>query len=148
MCLAEATRFESPCEVTSSTAPEWNQMTTSVSSRASRSSRSDGAAERHMKVAVGFSPRTGADAESRRVATPEIAHHSTPNRSRVATRRPPSLRRDRGLKPEQTEARIRAQLPDEERRKHSTLVITNEGTIQELRVKIADLWQAALARNR
>src|SRR5439155_24915272 len=56
------------------------------------SSRSDGAAERHLTVAVGFSPRTGADAEPRRVATLEIAHHPTPNRSCVATRRPPALR--------------------------------------------------------
>jgi len=68
----------------------------------------------------------------------------TASKERVVER----IERDRGLKPEQTEARIRAQLPDEERRKHSTLVITNEGTIQELRVKVADLWQTALARNR
>jgi dephospho-CoA kinase len=57
------------------------------------------------------------------------------------------IERDRGLKPEQTEARIRVQLPDEERQKHATLVITNNGTIDELREKIARLWQAALARN-
>jgi dephospho-CoA kinase len=57
------------------------------------------------------------------------------------------IERDRGLKPEQTEARLRAQLPDEERRKHSTLVIANDGTMDELREKVADLWQAALARN-
>ncbi len=42
------------------------------------------------------------------------------------------VERDRGLKPEQTEARIRAQLPDEERRKHATLVIENNGTIAQL----------------
>jgi dephospho-CoA kinase len=57
------------------------------------------------------------------------------------------IERDRGLKPEQTEARIRAQLSDEERQKHSTLVITNNGTIGELREKVAQLWQAALARS-
>ncbi len=57
------------------------------------------------------------------------------------------IERDRGLKPEQTEARIRAQLSDEERQKYSTLVITNDGTIGELREKVAQLWQAALARN-
>jgi dephospho-CoA kinase len=54
---------------------------------------------------------------------------------------------ERGLQPEQTEARIRSQLSDEERRKHSTLVITNDGTIGELREKVADLWRAALVRN-
>ena len=57
------------------------------------------------------------------------------------------IERDRGLKPEQTEARIRAQLPDAERKKHSSLVISNNGTIDELREEIAHLWQAALVRN-
>jgi dephospho-CoA kinase len=57
------------------------------------------------------------------------------------------IEHDRGLLPEQTEARIRAQLSDEEREKHSTLVITNNGTIGELHEKVAQLWQAALARN-
>jgi dephospho-CoA kinase len=57
------------------------------------------------------------------------------------------IERDRGLKPEQTEARIQAQLPDEEREKHSTLVITNNGTIDELREKVVHLWRAALVRN-
>jgi len=67
----------------------------------------------------------------------------TASRERVVER----IERDRGLKPEQTEARIRAQLPDDERRRHSTLVITNDGTIEELREKVTHLWQAALARN-
>src|SRR5215469_10667919 len=57
------------------------------------------------------------------------------------------IERDRGLKPEQTEARIRAQLPDEERQKHSTLVITNNGTLDELRETVTHLWQAALVRD-
>jgi dephospho-CoA kinase len=57
------------------------------------------------------------------------------------------IERDRGLKPEQTEARIRAQLPDAERKKHSSLVISNNGTIDELREEIAHLWPAALIRN-
>jgi dephospho-CoA kinase len=57
------------------------------------------------------------------------------------------IERDRGLKPEQTEARIHAQLSDDERQKHATLVITNNGTIGELREKVAQLWQAALAHN-
>jgi len=67
----------------------------------------------------------------------------TAARERVVER----IERDRGLKPEQTEARIRAQLPDDERRKHSTFEITNDGTIEELRKKVTQLWQAALARN-
>jgi dephospho-CoA kinase len=57
------------------------------------------------------------------------------------------IERDRGLKPEQTEARIRAQLSDDERQKHATLVITNNGTIGELREKVAGLWQTVLARS-
>jgi dephospho-CoA kinase len=57
------------------------------------------------------------------------------------------IERERGLKPEQTEARIRAQLSDEERQKHSTLVISNNGTLDELRENVTRLWQSALARN-
>jgi dephospho-CoA kinase len=57
------------------------------------------------------------------------------------------VERDRGLKPEQTEARIRAQLSDDERRKHASLVIENDRTIDELRVKLTALWADALKRN-
>ena len=57
------------------------------------------------------------------------------------------VERDRGLKPEQTEARIRAQLPDEERRKHATLVIDNSGTIAQLREQLTRVWAEALKRN-
>jgi dephospho-CoA kinase len=53
---------------------------------------------------------------------------------------------ERGLQPAQTEARIRAQLSDDERRKHATTVITNDGTIADLREKVAKLWNAALAQ--
>jgi dephospho-CoA kinase len=55
--------------------------------------------------------------------------------------------RDRGLKPEQTEARIRAQLPDEERRKHATLVIENNGTIAQLQQQLERIWAEARKRN-
>jgi dephospho-CoA kinase len=57
------------------------------------------------------------------------------------------VERDRGLKPEQTEARIRAQLPDEERRKHASLVIENSGTIAQLREQLVRVWTEALKRN-
>jgi dephospho-CoA kinase len=57
------------------------------------------------------------------------------------------VERARGLKPEQTEARIKAQLSDDERRKHATLVITNNGTIEALRIQVAEIWQSALTRN-
>jgi len=65
------------------------------------------------------------------------------SRERVIER----VERDRGLKPEQTEARIRAQLPDEERRKHARLVIENNGTIAQLQDQLAQVWADALKRN-
>ena len=66
----------------------------------------------------------------------------TAARERVIER----VERDRGLKPEQTEARIRAQLSDEERRKYATSVIRNDGTLEELRAAVTRLWQDALVR--
>jgi dephospho-CoA kinase len=67
----------------------------------------------------------------------------TASRERVIER----IERDRGMKPEQTEARIRAQLSDEERRRYATLVIENNGTVEELREQVKKLWSAALERN-
>ncbi len=66
----------------------------------------------------------------------------TATRERVIER----IERDRGLKPEQTEARIRAQLSDEERRKHATAEIRNDGTLEQLRDTITRLWRDLLAR--
>lgn len=66
----------------------------------------------------------------------------TASRERVIER----VERDRGLNPEQTEARMRAQLSDEERRKYATAVIRNDGTLDELRAAVTRLWQDALAR--
>ncbi|HTY55206.1 MAG TPA: dephospho-CoA kinase [Candidatus Binataceae bacterium] len=57
------------------------------------------------------------------------------------------IERDRGLKPAQTEARIKAQLPDEERRRHAALVIDNDGSLDDLRAKLTQIWRAALERN-
>jgi dephospho-CoA kinase len=57
------------------------------------------------------------------------------------------VERERGLKPEQTEARIKAQLSDDERRKHATLVIENNGTIAQLQQQLATIWADALKRN-
>jgi dephospho-CoA kinase len=53
----------------------------------------------------------------------------------------------RGLKPSETETRIRAQLSDEERAKHATLVIENNGSIEELRDLLKTVWRDALKRN-
>ena len=57
------------------------------------------------------------------------------------------VERDRGLRPEQTEARIKAQLSDDERRHYATTVIANDGTVAELETQVAQLWQGALTRN-
>jgi dephospho-CoA kinase len=65
------------------------------------------------------------------------------SRERVIER----IERDRGMNPAQTEARIKAQLSDDERRRHATTVITNDGTIEDLRTKVAQLWNDALKRN-
>ncbi len=66
----------------------------------------------------------------------------TAARERVLER----IERDRGLKPEQTEARIRAQLSDDERRRHASAEIRNDGTLAELRDALARLWRDTLAR--
>ncbi len=57
------------------------------------------------------------------------------------------IERDRGLKPAETEARIRAQLPDEERLKHATLVIENNGSLEELQASLKRIWADAMRRN-
>ena len=57
------------------------------------------------------------------------------------------VERERGLKPEQTEARIKAQLSDDERRKHAAIVIENNGTIEALKDQLARVWAEALKRN-
>ncbi len=65
------------------------------------------------------------------------------SREQVVTR----IESQRGLKPAETEARIRAQLSDEERSKHATLVIQNNGSLDELRELLKTVWAEALKRN-
>jgi len=67
----------------------------------------------------------------------------TASRDRVIAR----VERDRGMKPEQTEARIRAQLPDSERTRYASLVIRNDGTLEELRAEVQRVWEEAVQRN-
>ncbi|HUO03907.1 MAG TPA: dephospho-CoA kinase [Candidatus Binataceae bacterium] len=57
------------------------------------------------------------------------------------------IERQRGLKPAETEARIRAQLSDDERAIHATLVIDNHGSIDDLRGTLARIWKDALAQS-
>jgi dephospho-CoA kinase len=65
------------------------------------------------------------------------------SRERVVER----VERDRAMKPEQIEARIKAQLSADERRKYATIVVINDGTIDELRAKVTELWRVVVARN-
>jgi dephospho-CoA kinase len=65
------------------------------------------------------------------------------SREQVVTR----IESQRGLKPAETDARIRAQLSDEERAKHATLVIENNGSLEELRDLLKTVWAEALKRN-
>ncbi|HVA77389.1 MAG TPA: dephospho-CoA kinase [Candidatus Binataceae bacterium] len=67
----------------------------------------------------------------------------TATRERVLER----VERDRGMAREQTEARIRAQLSDAERMRYASLVIKNDGSIEELRAEVERVWRDALARN-
>ena len=46
-----------------------------------------------------------------------------------------------GLPEEQIRARIRSQLSNEERKKHADVVISNDGSLDELKVKVEELWQ-------
>jgi dephospho-CoA kinase len=64
-------------------------------------------------------------------------------REQVVTR----IEIQRGLKPSETDARIRAQLSDEDRAKHATLVIENNGSIEDLRDLLKTVWGEALKRN-
>lgn len=50
------------------------------------------------------------------------------------------LKAQRGLSEEQTSARIRSQLPNEERIKYADVVINNDGDLKELRAKVEELW--------
>ena len=58
------------------------------------------------------------------------------------------VQRDRGLARVQVEARIKAQLSDDERRQHASIMISNDSTIDDLRAKLAETWRAVLERNR
>ena len=57
------------------------------------------------------------------------------------------IERQRGLKPAETEARIRAQLSDNERAKHASLVIDNDGSLDTLREVLKRVWSDAVRRN-
>lgn len=51
------------------------------------------------------------------------------------------LEKQRGMDKEQTLARIHSQLSSEERSKHADVIISNEGSLDELKAKIGKLWE-------
>ena len=51
------------------------------------------------------------------------------------------LKQQRGLEEERTLARIRSQLSAEERVKHADVVINNDGSPDELKAKVKELWE-------
>ena len=51
------------------------------------------------------------------------------------------LKKQRGLAEEQTLARIRSQLSQEERLKHADVVINNDGNLDEVKAKVKELWE-------
>jgi dephospho-CoA kinase len=62
----------------------------------------------------------------------------------VAISAPPETRvkrlTDRGMTPEDAQARMSAQLPDEERARAADVAIDNEGSLEELEHAVDDLW--------
>jgi dephospho-CoA kinase len=57
---------------------------------------------------------------------------------------PTVIRRARertGLPEEQIRSRIRSQLSNEERKKQASVVISNDGSLDELRAKVVELWE-------
>jgi dephospho-CoA kinase len=58
------------------------------------------------------------------------------------------LKKQRGLVEEQTLARIRSQLSNQERLKHADVVITNEGNLEEVKARVKELWAKIHAPDR
>ncbi len=56
------------------------------------------------------------------------------------------LTEQRRLDEEQTLARIRSQLPQEERIKHADVVINNDGSVDELKTRVKELWEGLHSR--
>lgn len=56
------------------------------------------------------------------------------------------LVRDRAMSIEQIDARIQAQVTNDQRRQFATLVIENNGTLAELEARVEEAWRRAIAR--
>jgi dephospho-CoA kinase len=51
------------------------------------------------------------------------------------------VRERTGLPEEQIRSRIRSQLSNEERKKQASVVISNDGSLEELRARVVELWE-------
>lgn len=51
------------------------------------------------------------------------------------------MKDQRGMTEEQTKARIKSQLSNEERIKHASVVINNDGNLDEVKAKVKELWE-------
>jgi len=58
------------------------------------------------------------------------------------------LREKRGMSAEKGQARIASQVPDAKRLKSADLVIENNGSIEQLRSKVAEAWKEVCRRSR
>ncbi len=55
------------------------------------------------------------------------------------------LAAERRMTPAQVAKRLGAQLSEEERRRHADVVIENDGTLEQLRARLAEIWQQRVA---
>lgn len=58
------------------------------------------------------------------------------------------VKEGRGAREEDVKARIKAQMSNEERKRHADVVIVNTGNIEELRAKVRREWENLLKRHR
>jgi dephospho-CoA kinase len=57
------------------------------------------------------------------------------------------MKDQRGMTEEQTKARIQSQLSNEERIKHASVVIHNDGNLDEVKLKIKELWKKVIDKS-
>ena len=51
------------------------------------------------------------------------------------------LKQQRGLSDEQILSRIHSQTPNEEREKHADVIINNDGSLEEMKARVRELWE-------
>ncbi|MBI2957213.1 MAG: dephospho-CoA kinase [Chloroflexi bacterium] len=56
------------------------------------------------------------------------------------------VKESKGASEEETKARVHVQMPSEERKRHATVVIENDGSLDDLRGKVRREWEGLLRR--